>query len=363
MAEKSVLGKGLASLLPGARPDVFKIQNTEDAPASHPASATGASTTSVTSATAPAPESTAASQPAGATSAGAATPAPALSARVVANDKIPGITMVDINSIIPNPHQPRRDFSEKELEELSQSIQMNGIIQPLIVRKTDRGFELIAGERRLRASKKAGLKQVPVVVRRTTDRESLELALIENIQRQDLNCVDEALAYFQLLDEFGLTQEKVAEQVGKERSTVANHLRLLRLPAPIIEDLKKGALTFGHGKCLAAIEDPELRFRAHAEIIEKGLSVRETEALVAELKEKKAASETKKETDATLKFDPTVSRLRALSQELTRSMGAKVQIQGTDKKGKIQIFYGSREDLDRILNSLQNESVWPSQST
>ena len=147
--------------------------------------------------------------------------------------------MTPLDSIIVNPFQPRREFDPKALDELSQSILENGLIQPLVVRRVEKGYELIAGERRFRASKKAGLKHVPVVIRKTTDREMLELALIENIQREDLNCVEVSLAYFQLSQEFNLTQEEISKKVGKDRASVANYLRLLRLPEVVLESLKK----------------------------------------------------------------------------------------------------------------------------
>jgi ParB family chromosome partitioning protein len=271
-------------------------------------------------------------------------------------DRTPGISVAAIDSIQANHFQPRRDFDDSALEELAQSIRSSGIIQPLIVRRNPQGsgFELIAGERRLRAAKMAGLQQVPVVIRKSTDREMLELALIENIQRQDLNCVDEALAYFQLLEEFSLTQEEVAERVGKERATVANYLRLLRLPEVILEDLKKQSLSFGHGKALLGLEDPQLRVQARNEILEKRLSVRDTEALVDRLKEAHPAPEKKGKKPE--EESPLLRRLSALAQELTREWSAKVEVKGNDRKGKIVIHYGSRDDLDRILAGLQAPS-------
>ena len=150
----------------------------------------------------------------------------------------------------------------------------------LFERRPTDSYQLIAGERRLRAAKLSGLKQVPIVIRRSTDREALEIALVENIQRQDLNCIDEALAYFQLMQDFTLTQEEISQRVGKERATVANHLRLLRLPEAIIDDLKRQILTFGHGKALLGVEDTDQRLRLRAEVVAKRMSVRETEARV-----------------------------------------------------------------------------------
>lgn len=316
MAQKPVLGKGLASLLPSLNP--------------------------------PPP-------PSGATAAGS----PFISSSEGQNsnrDRHMGISMALIDEIQANHFQPRRDFDEVTLEELAQSIRTSGIIQPLLVRKTAKeGFELIAGERRLRAAKMAGLKQVPIVIRRSTDRETLELALIENIQRQNLNCVDEALAYFQLIQEFSLTQEEVADRVGKDRATVANYLRLLRLPEAIIDDLKRQVLTFGHGKALLGLDDVELRLRARAQIIEKRLSVRETESLVESMKA--AAREQGDSTAGTTPPDRVASRLNHLSYDLARQWSTKVEIKGTESRGKIVIHYSTRQDLDRILEDMQTGKI------
>jgi len=186
--------------------------------------------------------------------------------------------LVDVSAIKTNPNQPRKIFKEKDLEELSESIKENGIIQPLIVAELDNGhFELVAGERRLRAAKKAGLEQVPVVVKRATDREKMIMSIIENVQRSDLNCVEEALAYYQLMNEYKLTQEDVAKKLGKERSTVANFLRILNLPRPVIDLLQKEMLTFGHAKILAAVKEREDAIRLANEAVANTWSVRELE--------------------------------------------------------------------------------------
>jgi ParB family chromosome partitioning protein len=272
---------------------------------------------------------------------------------IVNKDRLPGISLALIEDIETNPHQPRRDFDEVALQELADSIRTNGLIQPLVVRKSPSGkYELIAGERRLRASKTAGLKQVPVVIRRSTDRESLELALVENIQRQDLNCVDEALAYFQLMEGFSLTQEEIAKQVGKDRATVANHLRLLRLPEPIIDDLKKAILSFGHGKALLGVEDNELRLQARKEVVEKRLSVRDTEALIERMKGSRLAPVTQPVMPPQ-PLSALKARLSALAQDLTRLWSAKVEVKGSERRGKILIHYSTRQELDRILESMQ----------
>lgn len=306
MSQKPSLGKGLASLLPPQMP----------------------------------PVSTA---PTGATVAGAAEP-------VLNKDRHPGISLTAVDEIQINPFQPRREFDESAIEELSQSIQENGIIQPLVVRRTPMGYELIAGERRLRAAKKAGIKQVPIVIRKSTDKESLELALVENIQRRDLNCIDEALAYFQLMQDFTMTQEQVAQKVGKDRASVANHLRLLRLPEAIIDDLKRGILTLGHGKALLGLDDNEQRLRLRAEIVEGKLSVRETELRVEQLKQPSSTQTSAPSPAAT----PLASRMASLSQDLTRRWSAKVEVRGTEKKGKIVIHYGTRQELDRLIEAMHN---------
>jgi len=195
--------------------------------------------------------------------------------------------LVDIEKILTNKGQPRKIFKEKELLELSESIKENGVIQPILVIEKEGKFEIVAGERRFRASRLAGLTKVPVVVKRATKKDVLVMSIIENVQRSDLNCVEEALAYFQLMNEFELTQEEVAKKIGKERSTIANFLRILKLPKDIIVSLQKELLSFGHAKILVGISDEELAKRLANEVIAKGLSVRELEELAK--KSKKSA--------------------------------------------------------------------------
>lgn len=324
MAQKTVLGKGLASLLPnaGVKADAVSI-NLDLSPS---VSEGGGSVLSKQSS------------------------APDISSN---RDRQLGISMAYLDDIQANSLQPRREFDDELLQELAQSIKSNGIIQPLVVRKNGPhgSFELIAGERRLRAAKLAGLKQVPIVIRKSTDRESLELALIENIQRQNLNCIDEALAYFQLIQDFTLTQEEIGERVGKDRATVANFLRLLRLPEAIIDDLKKEQLSFGHGKVLLSLDDPDQRMKVRKEILEKGLSVRDTEALIHSIKNPKTG-----ENNSLPVKEPATAlarRLFGLAQDLTRQWSTKVEVKGSEKRGKIIIHYGSRQDFDRILQNFQ----------
>ncbi|MAE58961.1 MAG: chromosome partitioning protein ParB [Halobacteriovorax sp.] len=190
-----------------------------------------------------------------------------------------GPMLVPVEKIKTNPNQPRKIFKEEEIAELSQSIKENGVIQPLIVAEMDGNYELIAGERRLRASKLAGLPSVPVVVKRATDREKVVMAIIENVQRSDLNCVEEALAYFQLMEDYKLTQEEVAKKIGKERSTIANFLRILKLPREVVDMIQKDLLSFGHAKVLASIKDREKCIRVANEVVTNKLSVRDTEKL------------------------------------------------------------------------------------
>ena len=283
-------------------------------------------------------------------------PAPSVtSAPEFSHGRIPGLTFASIEDIVANPYQPRREFDETTLKELSHSIQINGVIQPLVVRKGTYGYQLIAGERRLRAAKMAGLKQVPVVVRKSTDREALEIALIENIQRHDLNCVDEALAYLQLMQDFSLTQEEVAERTGKDRSTIANFVRLLKLPEAVIDDLKKGILSFGHGKVLLGLEDQDQRLLARKKIVEQKLSVRNSETLVDAMK-KGAPVSTGSSTQSSAPLTPIQSRMKNLALEITRSVGVKAEIKGSERKGKIILQYSTREELDRLIGFMQNQS-------
>lgn len=194
--------------------------------------------------------------------------------------------LVDVDKVIANKGQPRKIFKEKDLLELSESIKENGVIQPLIVHEKDGMFEIVAGERRFRASKLAGLTKVPVIVKRATKKDVLVMSIIENVQRSDLNCVEEALAYYQLMTEFELTQEEVAKKIGKERSTIANFLRILKLPKDVIVSLQKELLSFGHAKILVSLSDDELIKRLANEVISKNLSVRELEMLAKTAKKK-----------------------------------------------------------------------------
>ncbi|EQC50044.1 ParB-like protein [Bacteriovorax sp. BSW11_IV] len=254
--------------------------------------------------------------------------------------------MIDVASIITNPNQPRKIFKEKELEELSESIKENGIIQPLIVVKTDEGFELVAGERRLRAAKRAGYEKVPVVIKRATDKDKMVMSIIENVQRSDLNCVEEALAYYQLMDDFKLTQEEVAKKLGKERSTVANFLRVLKLPRDVIELLQKEELSFGHAKLLAAVKEREKCIRVAHEAALKNLSVRETEKLL------KARVVAKKEADGNVYFE---EKLDQYKQKLEQKTGFHFAIKSNKKGGgQVMLNFSNEAEFNDIYEFLLN---------
>jgi ParB family chromosome partitioning protein len=252
--------------------------------------------------------------------------------------------LINISKIKVNQYQPRKIFKEKDLVELSESIKENGIIQPLIVTQVGNEFELIAGERRLRAAKLAGLDQVPVVVKRATDREKFVMAIIENVQRSELNCVEEALAYFQLIEDFKLTQEEVAKKIGKERSTIANFLRILKLPRDVVALLQKEQLSFGHAKVLASIKEDELVKRLALEASEKKLSVRELELLIS--KKPKQIRETKDSTQFERKLEP-------LKKKIEDKTGFHVKIAGKKNgSGKMTIIFNNEAELNDIFEYL-----------
>lgn len=248
-----------------------------------------------------------------------------------------------IEEIVPNRYQPRKVFDSEKLKELAASIKGNGVIQPLLARRTDSGYELIAGERRWRAAQMAGLRDVPVILREVRDTEMLELALIENIQRAELNPIEEAEGYQKLISEFDYTQEELSIRVGKERSTISNYLRLLRLPEQIKEDISKGAVSTGHAKAILGLETPQRQIEAHAIVVKKGLSVRETESLVKRIAK---GQPVKKAQKASADID-------RLQEGLMRSLGTKVRIAGSGRKGKIVIEYYSSDELDRLVNILR----------
>jgi ParB family chromosome partitioning protein len=254
--------------------------------------------------------------------------------------------LCDIHLIRPNRFQPRRQFPETELEELTGSIREQGVLQPLMVRKADAGFELIAGERRLRAARRAGLTQVPVVIRSVSDDQLLEMSLVENIQRADLNPIEEAEAYHRLIHQFNLTQEQAAARVGKSRSAVANFLRLRQLPEPIQASMVEGALSMGHARALLGTENAGQQLTAWRAVIAKGLSVRETEDLVRRLKSEKKAPRVVSKSSEALYLD-------SLSEELSRHLGTKVTIRKSGRQGRLEIEFYSNDDLDLLITRLR----------
>jgi ParB family transcriptional regulator, chromosome partitioning protein len=264
-----------------------------------------------------------------------------------------GTIEVDIDLLSPNERQPRLQMDESKLEELAQSIRTNGIIQPILVRRTGNTYRIIAGERRWRAAQRAGLLKVPVVVRNVaegSEKELLELALIENIQRENLSPVDEAVAYQRLSEEFALTQDQIAAAVGKDRSSIANFVRLLKLPEEVRSDLASGALTMGHARALLALPDAAAQRHAAREVISRALSVRDTEALVRRL----STSGTKR----TRKGEAPRADVhtRAAEDRLRFALGAKVRILRRGEGGTLEIDFNSEAELNRIYEYITSRS-------
>ena len=265
-------------------------------------------------------------------------------AAAVATEGLPqqqaGVTEVPVDAIAPNPYQPRTRFDETTLTELADSIRATGVIQPLLVRRTAPGeFQLVAGERRLRASQLAGLTKVPVIVREFDDRAMLELALIENIQREDLNPIDEAKAYQMLIDKIGLTHDQLSERVGKQRTTITNSLRLLGLPPEVMDMVSRGTLSAGHARALLGLENRGDQLAAARYVANKGFSVRRTEAFV---KRKQRVASSK----------PRTAKLAGLHEwetKLQQRFGTRVVIAPGRKGGKVEFEFYSQEDLERLL--------------
>ena len=252
-----------------------------------------------------------------------------------------------VDEIVPNRHQPRKYFNNDKLEELISSIKENGILQPIVVQKTEKGYELVVGERRWRASKKVGLKKIPAVIREVSDAKAMELAIIENIHRQDLNPIEEAEAYSRLSVEFTLSQEMVAKRVGKSRTAVANIMRLLKLSRNIQEDLISGKLSMGHGRALLGLDNSSQMEALRKEIYKQGLTVRQTENRVNNLKN---PGRTK-----LLSLNPKKNIFfRELEKELGRKLGTKVDINPSKKGGKLTVTYYSEDDLERIKDLIVN---------
>ena len=255
------------------------------------------------------------------------------------------VAYVKTISILENRFQPRQNYDESKLEDLKASIKEKGVLQPILVRKHGNDYEVVAGERRLRAAKSIGLKEVPVIIKNVTDREALVLALVENIQREELNAIEEALGFKRLMEEFQFTQEAVAEAIGKDRSTVTNLLRLLRLPDEIQKHVADNKLSMGHARALLSLEDAAIQKKMAQVIIDRGLSVRQVEDLV-----KKAHQGSNIVQEAA---KPKNRDIEILEEELRKILGTKVFIEDKKGKGKLIVEYYSLDDLDRILGVLR----------
>lgn len=251
---------------------------------------------------------------------------------------------IEIDQIVPNRYQPRKTFDDAKLEELAASIREQGVLQPIVVCKKDSGYELILGERRLRAAKKAGLTTIPAVLKEASAEEMLALALVENLQRDDLNPIEEAEAFRRLIEDFHLTQEDVAQKVGKDRSSVTNFLRLLKLPEEIQQGLIDEKISMGHARAILGLKSQEEQLELYKKILTRGLSVRQTEALVREAK-----------TEAPPLHTPKSIYIRNIEEKLRQYFQTKVSILPKKGKGEIIIEYYSEEDLDRIYSKLFND--------
>jgi ParB family transcriptional regulator, chromosome partitioning protein len=244
---------------------------------------------------------------------------------------------IAIDAITPNPQQPRKDFDDKALQELSTSLRQSGVLQPVVVRRFGEGYQLIVGERRWRAAKLAGITRIPAVIREVSDAQSLELALVENLLREDLNPMEEAEAYQRLLAEFGWTQEELAQRVSRDRSSVANCLRLLKLPELIQADLRAGRLTMGHARALLSLDSPAEQLRLREQILAHSWSVRTTEEGVQAKRARPARRQLRRSAE-----------LAAVEDALRVALATRVRLVGSERAGRIEIAYSSREELDRL---------------
>jgi ParB family chromosome partitioning protein len=248
------------------------------------------------------------------------------------------VTELPVDAIVANPQQPRKDFADEALVELSRSLRQSGVLQPVVVRRLGQGYQLVIGERRWRAARMAGLERIPAIIRETTDAQSLELALVENLLREDLNPMEEAEAYQRLLTEFGWTQEELAQRVGKDRSSVANCLRLLRLPDLIQEDLRTGRLTMGHARALVSLTSPDEQLKLRERILSESWSVRTTEEDVKRKRSRPSRSTRRS------------PELGAVEDSLRTALATRVRVIGTETRGRIEISYMSRDELDRLVD-------------
>lgn len=260
-------------------------------------------------------------------------------------DKEEGLMQVPVSMVRQNRHQPRKRFDKERLKELAESIRAKGMIQPIIVQKKEDGYELIAGERRWRAVQLLGIEKIPALIKEVSDPEALEMALIENIQRENLNPVEEALAYEKLIQEFSLTQDELAKRVGRDRASIANHLRLLRLPEAIRQDLEDSRVSMGHARALLGLKTGKEQEAVRDMIVKRGLSVRETEALIRRMQKKTETGEKAKKDIFLL----------SVEEDLEKSLNTKVKISPGKRGGKIEIYYYSEEELQRLLDEIKEK--------
>jgi ParB family chromosome partitioning protein len=253
------------------------------------------------------------------------------------------IQEIDIDEIKPNERQPRKAFDEEKIKELAFSIKEHGVLQPVILRKTKTGYELVAGERRWRAAKIAGIEKIPAIIKKITDAEVMQIALIENLQREDLNPVEEAMAYKTLMEEFGMTQEELAGRIGKSRSHIANTVRLLNLEDEIKEMINQGKITAGHARALLSIDESRERIKIAKKIAEENFSVRETEDLIKTYSSK---AKEKRNNSKNQEINPAINHIE---EQLKKALGTKVKIKGDERRGKIEIDFYSEDELERIL--------------
>ncbi len=256
-----------------------------------------------------------------------------------------GIAYIDINDIKPNSNQPRKTFDEEKLEELAASIAEHGLIQPVVLRKAGKGYEIVAGERRWRAARKVGIKELPCIIKELTDEENMLLAIIENMQREDLNPIEEAEGIKQMIDTYGLTQEQVSKSVGKSRPYIANCLRLLKLPSVVVGYVAEGELSAGHAKVLAGVEDADRQVALADAVIKQGLSVRQLEKMAKDEK-----PEAKKPRRAAAKN----ANVKRVEEDLKEALGTKVTLNQKGNKGKIEIEFYSKEELERLIEMLKS---------
>lgn len=256
-----------------------------------------------------------------------------------------GIKYIDINNIKPNANQPRKTFDEGKLEELADSIREHGLIQPLVVRKSTNGYEIVAGERRWRAARKIGIKEIPAIVRELSDEENMLLAIIENMQREDLDPIEEAEGISQMIETYGLSQEQVSKSLGKSRPYITNQLRLLKLPEEIRKMVSNGRLSSGHVRALITIDDEEKQIKLAVQAVEQGLSVRQVEALAKANKNVKKSKTAKKKKSADVK---------RVEEDLKVALGTKVNLNQNGKKGKIEIEFYSKDELERLIELLKS---------